>query len=484
MRIGSKSKDSITAQIVRPGTLHLGRRGRKRSTGRMVFIGAMLVVVLALLAGGVFAYISLHPPGRKLDLKVGQEIPNEPINVLILGSDSREGLSAEELKKYDPEGTDRKTGRRSDTIMLLHLDPKQAKAVIVSFPRDLRVTKPDGKVGKINSIYQQGPQAMIDEVARYSGLPIQHYVEVNFEGFKNVVNALGGVSVYFDRPIKEPDSGLNVPSGCVRISGDQALSFVRVRKIDSDFGRIARQQLFIKLMMKKVMSAGTILNPVKLIKLADLFSKNVKTDNDLSIGFVKQLATKLGGFNSENVDMRQLPATPKNINGVSFVVANEEQGRAIFQALRERKPLPDYGRTGVSPLTPADVEVSVLNGTSMVEAAKKEAQHLKVLGFARDPATEEIATGNASAHQRTTVYFKPGNDEKARLVAAIYGAQVAPMPASINVASDVALVLGADYVAGKATPPSPSPSPTGKPLSKPKAGNPLVSDAIHECPSK
>lgn len=445
------------------------RRARRwPRAGRVAFYLGMSLAVLMLVAASLFAYteLKLRAHRQRIEALAGRPA-TEPMNVLALGSDSRADLTAEEQAKYDPEGTERKTGRRADTIVLLHLDERRKQVVLVHFPRDLRVRSPNGRPGKINGVYQQGPDAMVKTVSEFTGLPIHHFLEVNFSGFNNIVNALGGVEVYFERPIREPDSGLDVPRGCVELKGDQALAFVRIRKIDDDFGRIARQQLFVKLMMDKMTRPGTVLNPVKVVRLVGLFAENVTTDADLSLRDLQGLALRLRDFKSGNVDMRVVPSTGANIRGTSFVIHNERQTAALFAAIRERRPLPDYGRTGVSPLDPGGVRITVLNGTGVTGLAAKAQSEVAADGY------HVVGRGDAdrSDYERTIVFFKEGSDEKARLVAARYGVEVRPIPAAIVVDSEVALVLGRDYAEGRATPPPPPPAGT------PKGQKPLV----HEC---
>lgn len=456
-------------EIIKSGRGYRPRRRMPRGVGRVVTYVVLFILILAVLGTGVYAYVSvkLRPGGSQEIAGLQSKKSKEPMNVLVLGSDSREGLSPEELKRYDPEGVDRKTGKRADTIILLHIDEKRDKAVLIHFPRDLRVTYPNGKPGKVNGAYQKGPGEMVETVKKFTGLPIHHYVEVNFSGFNNMVDILGGVKVQFARAIKEPDSGLNVPKGCVNLEGDQALAFVRVRKIDSDFGRIERQQLFVKLMMDKLTKAGTLLNPVKVVRLVNQFSENVKTDADLNVNEMKTLALRLRGFNSGKVDMRVVPSAGARIKGVSYVIANDKQTKLLFSAMQEREPLPDYGRTGVSSLEPADVRVTVLNSTGVPDTAKKEADVLTAAGFPAPP------TGNASPHNKTTVYYEEGNEEKAQMIASRYGADMKIKPESIKVDTELALVLGADYAQGKATPPPPPPPGKSKPAEP--AVKPLVS---------
>ncbi len=440
------------------------RRRRRRGFRRWLAYFMIFMSVVALIAVSVFAYVHLKLQANSDDIaSLSSRAPSEPMNVLVLGSDSRQDLSPEEQEKYDPEGVDRRTGRRADTIILLHLDERRDQAVLVSFPRDLLVDLPGGKEGKINGSYQGGPDDVIQTVEKFTGLPVHHYIEANFTGFKNISNALGGVKVFFERPINDPDSGLVVPKGCVELKGDMALSFVRSRKIDSDFGRIERQQLFLKLMMEKVTSTGTMLNPVRVVSLVNIFAENVKTDTEMSPNDMRKIAWRLRRFDPKNLDMRVVPSAGARIRGASYVVANEKQKTGLFTAIKERKPLPDYGRTGVSAVEPSQVRLSLLNGTNVAGMAKNAVDEFKAKGF------DVVAVGDAdrSDYTKSVVVFKDGYEEHGRLVAAQYGADLKPMPKNFLLDTEVGIVLADDYAQGKAVPPPPPPPGKAPPAPKP-----------------
>jgi LCP family protein required for cell wall assembly len=429
----------------------------------------VLLMLVAFFVVGVLAYVQIKlKSGPDLAEFTATRTPEEPMNVLVLGSDARDVLPEDELQQFDPSGHDRTTGRRADTIILVHIDEKREQAVVLHFPRDLLVKYPNGKEGKINGAYQDGPGAVIDTVEGFTGLPVHHYVEANFVGFRNIVDALGGVQVHFEKPIQDKDSGLNVPAGCIHLQGDQALAFVRVRKIDDDFGRIARQQLFMSLMMEKLASAGTVFNPVKVIKLVNLFSENVTTDADISLGDARKLAFRLKSFDPKKVDMRVVPSASKSIRRVSYVVANQGQTQALFAAIRERRTLPDWGRTGVSAIIPGEVKITALNGTPAPGLAAKGGDDLKAKGF------QLVASGNADHpnYRKTTVFHVDGFPDQAGLVAGHYGATVKPIPKQIAPTSEIVVVFGADYAEGKATPPPPPPPSKTKAPQKP---------LIHRC---
>lgn len=442
--------------------LKSGRNSRRRGAAgrRALRVIAVLVsvgAVAALLAGAVMLYLQIRVKGSQKDIgKLTPVTSAQPMNVLVLGSDSRAGLSAAEQKSFGDTGV--VPGRRADTIMLLNLNKQ--KVVLVQFPRDLRVTRPDGTLGKINSVYAGGPEAMVTTVSRFTGLPINHYVEVDFNGFNGLTRALGGVKVYFERPVKDRDSGLDVPKGCVSIEGPQALAFVRARKIDDDFGRIYRQQLFLKLMVEKIAAPGTLLRPDRVISLVNVFSRNVTYDAQMNLSDIRRLALRLRGFKSGNLDMRVVPSAGARIGGTDFVVANEMQSRALFSAIASGGPLPPYGTTAVSAVDPAQFSVSLLNGTDVDKLAKNEAGVLTGKGY------QVVETSNAPPLARTTVYYSPGFQDQARLLSKLYSAGLKPLPAALAAKGQVAVVLGKDFADARV----PATSPGAAGIATPAAG--------------
>jgi LCP family protein required for cell wall assembly len=391
------------------------------------------------------------------------------MNVLVLGSDSRAVLDPQDLQHYDPNATDRNSGQRADSIVLLHVDPTAAKAVALALPRDLRVPAPGGGFQKINGFYNQGITAMVKAVHDFTGLPVNHYVEVNFNSFRTITSALGGVNVRFTRKVVDPDSGLNQAAGCNLLTGDQALAFVRVRHIDSDYGRIARQQLFVKLMMQKVLSAGTLLNPQKVVSLINLGAGNVGHDSGLGLSTMSSMALRFRHFSSNDLDFRVVPSLPQPDG---YVVANPAQSAALFTALRTGRQLPDYGKQGVSAVDASNVAATILNGTKLAGVAAQASAALSAKGYT------VVRTGNAdrSDYAATVVYYTAGNQQKAQFLATqlFGGAQVQPVPATLNVtAGDAVVVLGKDYsptaVAPKASGSTNPLLPAGPPVAEPAA---------------
>ncbi|MEA2501747.1 MAG: hypothetical protein QOD01_1858 [Actinomycetota bacterium] len=435
-------------------------------------LGTLALLALVVFIAGVALFFHTRALVDRTGTVCPACAPQEPqaaMNVLVLGSDSRAVLDPQDLQHYDPNATDRNSGQRADSIVLLHVDPTAAKAVALALPRDLRVPAPGGGFQKINGFYNQGITAIVKAVHDFTGLPVNHYVEVNFNSFRTITNALGGVNVRFTRKVVDPDSGLNQTAGCNLLTGDQALAFVRVRHIDSDYGRIARQQLFVKLMMQKVLSAGTLLNPQKVVSLINLGAGNVGHDSGLGLSTMSSMALRFRHFSSNDLDFRVVPSLPQPDG---YVVANTAQSTALFTALRTGRQLPDYGKQGVSAVDASNVAATILNGTKLAGVAAQARTSLEAKGYT------VVKTGNAdrSDYAATVVYYTAGNQQKAQFLATqlFGGAQVQPVPAALNVTTgDAVVVLGKDYSPNVAAPKAPGSTnpllPAGPPVVEPAA---------------
>lgn len=444
---GDQHVDPATGQ--QPDVTSRPRRRRLRRLVARVVLGLVaLVVTLALASGGIFVYARVRLNQAKVTcgacrVDTASSALAGPMNILVLGSDARPGQA--------------ELGQRADTIAILHVDfsstPSAGKAVLINIPRDLRVKAPDGQFVKINSFYNTGPSAMVQAVTAFTGLSIDHYVEVNFAGFASLVDTLGGVRMRFSQAITDPNSGLDVPAGCVTLHGDQALAFVRLRSIDSDYGRIARQQLFVQLVMRQLLSAGTLLNPVKVVDLADLAAANVKTDTGLGTALMERLALQLRDFEPGNLDFRVVPAFNQTIGGVAFLTPYAGESASLFDAIRNGDPLPDYGTQGTT-TPPPGVEVVLLNGSGQADAGAQAAVDLQGAGY------DVLTTGSAggTTYPSSGVFFTPGNQDRATALAQAFGeAAPQPLPAALaaqvpagGAGAGVVLLLGQDYQAGMA----------------------------------
>ena len=448
----------------------------------MVFIAGFLVasLVMATVTAAALVWYGERHLGK---LDVATQIPGDMDgdgtvdipelrdvrNVLVVGSDSREGLSRKERKRL---GTGQFGGTRTDTVMIVQLDPNRHGAAMLSFPRDLLVTLCDESQGRINSAYEigrssgvGGPTCLVQTVTKFTGIPIHHYVQIDFQGFVNVVDTLGGVRMYLDEPIQDEDAHVDLPAGCVTLNGTEALGFVRVRKIDSDFGRIARQQRFIREIIDKVSSAQVALNIPKLFRLVDAGAKAVETDPSLKLGVMRQIAFAFREISSDNIDSRTVPAFNRSISGVAYVVADPEPAEALFDAFRRGVAAPkDVGRKGPADVTISDVPpVTVLNGTKVTGLAAAAAHALEVRGF------EVATTGDAKDQKQdvTQIFYPPDRREEADLLLTVFRR---PNVVLEENAEGLRVEVGADADKERLlaerppsnAPPSPGPTPTYK----------------------
>lgn len=238
------------------------RRSRRPLTVRILRIGLVVLVAVALLAPAAVVLLLPREPVDGL-AHGGVGLGGGPLHVLITGSDSREGLTAEERIALT---TGSAGGERADTIILLTVHG--GRAGLLSFPRDLSVERCDGSVGRINgALAIGGPACLVETVHRVSGIRAHHHVAVTFGGFRDVVDAVGGVELCLDRPIQDRSAGIDLPAGCQVLDGAEALGFVRVRKIDSDLARIKRQQQFLHALAGELVDPTLIVRPWRLVPL-------------------------------------------------------------------------------------------------------------------------------------------------------------------------------------------------------------------------
>lgn len=273
----------------------------------------------------------------------GRPLPTGALNVLLVGTDTREGENA----AYGSDGGG--AAQRSDTTILLHVPEGRRNALGVSFPRDLMVDvpacrKPDGGVsepyfGMFNSAMSLGGTACtISTVEHLTGVRVDHQITVDFVGFKKLVDALGGVPVHLDQPIDDQDARLHVPTGDVTLDGEQALGFVRVRKSlgdGSDLQRIQRQQLFLHAMIAKVKKESLLTSPSRMYTILDTATKAITTDPGLgSLSDLYSLLASLRNIPESAVAFETVPITAyqRDPNRVAMV---RPEADVLFARLRD-----------------------------------------------------------------------------------------------------------------------------------------------------
>jgi LCP family protein required for cell wall assembly len=397
---------------------------RRRYLLRTLAILAVLVAVLAS-AGLVYGYRYADRLVRKGKRPVANLTPvgsGQPMNILLVGSDSRTGLTRRQLGRIQ---TVKVPGRRTDTIMVLHVSPRRDKAVMVSLPRDLRTTV-DGRTSKINAAFAVGgPGLLVRTVEQTTGLPINHYAEIDFAGFLKVVDALGGITLCnrSGHRLDDPYANLHMGPGCKDMRGIQALAFVRARHVDSDFGRIGRQQEFMRAVVAKLESRGSLVNLPKLMGIADVATDHIRTDQALSTPTAIGLARRLRKLDPASIDMRVYPsvASPPRCAGCAALVDPLPEAAILMRALRrDAGQLPPVGLPGNKGVSLATTSVTILNGGGVQGAASRAAADLRRLGV------RVAGTGNATqpTGQSSTLAYPPGLEQQARLLGAVLGGGV------------------------------------------------------------
>ena len=264
------------------------QRPRRRWGRTLLRVLKWAVIAYLVWIVGLLAYAALN-------IQKTEAMPPVPIADtegtvwLLVGSDSRAGLSAKEQKKLH---TGDEEGQRTDTIMLVSMRAGEAPK-LVSVPRDSWVTIPahagsdgtqvDARGGKINAAFAYGGAPLLSETIEYNtGLRVDHYMEVGMGGIVSMTDAVGGVEVCFDEPISDEKSGLDVEAGCQTLEGKQALAWVRMRYADpkGDIGRMERQQKYVALMMDQMLSWQTVLNPVRQWEVVNAVLESVVVDLD------------------------------------------------------------------------------------------------------------------------------------------------------------------------------------------------------------
>ena len=242
----------------------------------------ILLLLLILWLVGVPAY-AWTQVARVDAAPAGQRPADQPGKTfLLVGSDSRAGLSKAEQKRL---GTGSTGGQRTDTIMIVYLPPG-GKPALISVPRDSYVDIPKNGKNKINAAYAfGGPELLVQTVEQNTGLRRDGYMEIGFGGFVNIIDALGGIRMCLPNAIKDRDSHIDLPKGCQTLSGTEALGYVRMRKADplGDLGRVQRQREMLAAVAKKAASPATVLNPVRYWKFNMATADAIKLGRDTSL---------------------------------------------------------------------------------------------------------------------------------------------------------------------------------------------------------
>jgi LCP family protein required for cell wall assembly len=362
------------------------RRRRRRWSAKRRILTALgvVIVLLGAAAGSGYAYLRYEwGKVQKVDCTSCAVVASSiaPFNVLIVGSDSRVGNTGQAAKSF---GTASEVGgQRSDTIKILHVNPQAGTAQLLSIPRDTWVQmsglpESSGLTGaqKINTAFNDGPVPLVDTIQNTFGIPINHFVVVDFLGLINAVQSVGGINMNLNYPVRDDDNGNNnsgldiTTTGCQTLNGNQVLALARSRYFQyddpaeggwngdptSDLGRIQRQNEIIEALMSKVESTY---NPLTLKSFLDSVVHDITVDQNLSLTEIYDLADKYHAFSPSNLQVLTLPTmSEQNYGGDIQVVEEPEAQQMLTQFL---------GTTPNTPTTPPldenDDPITVQAGT-------------------------------------------------------------------------------------------------------------------------
>lgn len=403
------------------------KRKHMRHWWQWVLLGSLVLVLLV----AAVLFLKLKAAEDQMHAGGPGELPQveegKPFNALLVGSDSREGLTEEEQLDLGAKAVG---GERADTIILAHIDPNTNRVTMVQFPRDLWVPV-NGVDNKINAALEKGPRNLVKTIEDLTGITINRYAQVNIAGFRDVIDAIGGVEVCIAEPIPfDSQTGLEITPdevGMVKFDGDRALRFVRSRAFTTgDFERIQNQQKFLAAAIDKALSLGNLFRPDRIHRLLDVAGDNLSTDQDQSINGLRHLGNRFRSFDPEHYEAYIAPNLgTANLDGVSVVLQNEPAMKLMFEAVRNNESPAEYD--GVPNVDPTTVKVGVYNGTFEEGKASAAADALRTATDLGSGPVEVVGIADAGRRNYTETVIRYESDTKSMaelIAAAIPGAEL------------------------------------------------------------
>jgi LCP family protein required for cell wall assembly len=398
-----------------------------------------IITVLVLANLGVLAFIWVVQTGNTLfeDANTDEAVADvlDPLSggdrtFLVVGSDSREGLD-------DLEGFGDFSGARGDVVMLVKVDPSGDGVTMLSLPRDLWVSIPGHGENRINAAYAfGGPSLMVETIQSNFDIEINHYVEIDFVGFQNLVDELGGITIDFPYPARDVKSGLDVDAGSQTLDGQQALAYARSRRYQelqdgswrsveaNDIGRAGRQQDVMRALLARLKSPSSVADAGNL---ASSVSRHMTVDSNLANESIASMVWDFRGLITGSVDGMTLPTTGATIRGSSVQMAKEPEASEMLAQFRSG-----------SVSTATSLVLEVLNGSGRNGAAGEVSETLESLGF----TIESIGNAGTSSYAQTTVIVPEGSEDGDTITSAL-GFGVVEFGAVDN-GYDAVVIVGSD----------------------------------------
>jgi len=403
---------------------------------KRVTIAVTLMLVATVAAVGVWAYSTLSSAGKTMNQQpgiddnltraLGTRVKHEPFNVLLLGSDAR------------PSDED----ARADTIIVARVDVETGKVWLVSIPRDTRAEIPGHGTGKINgALFYGGPSLMVETVTNLLDIPIHHYMAVDWIGFQNVVDAMGGVWIDVDVEIDDPKAASHSPGlrarriapGYQMLDGEHALTYVRSREFpDADFTRMQHQQAFFKALADQATKAGNVLKIPSMVRELAQY-----TSTDMRVGDLIDLANALRDVGSDKMETATLLGEWRS----PYVWTDEENKAFLIDAMLNGRSFDETATAEAGTIAPATVSVTVRNGAGIEGSAAAAAGILRTAGY----AVGEVGNANQFVYDETLVVYKNSREAAVQVAEALPRARVVESRGMYVFSSEILVVVGKDY---------------------------------------
>ncbi|MGW7822255.1 LCP family protein [Streptomyces puniciscabiei] len=466
-----------------------GRRGRPVGRGRKVLkvLGIGLSVIIVVTAGAgwwFYQHLNGNIHSVALDGKGGTEkadaFGRTPINILVMGSDGRTS-KADCALGGGCSKTGVQTGSNADVEMVVHISADRSNATVMSIPRDTMTRVPackdsesgqstSGYYGQINSALQYGPACQVATVHQLTGIPIDHFVKLDFSGVVKMSDAVGGVSVCVSDDVYDTYSHLKLSKGTHTLKGEAALEFVRSRHgfgDGSDLGRTISQHIFLSSMIRKFKSAGTLTDPTAVYGLADAATKALTVDDGLdSVKKLISLASDVNKVPTKRMTFTTMQTAPDPNNkervvvgpGAKTLFSTIANDQSLTTGSGKKSAAASATAKATTPAVPASqIAVTVENGTTVTGRASDIATALTDQGF-----SSATTTANAPSPATTTsLTYGTGQQDEAKTAAKALGLPSSHLKQGTG--TGLTLVIGSDWPSGTTFPggsSSPAPADT------------------------
>lgn len=408
---------------------------RRKLLIKRVTLGVLATILVLVLGGVAWAYSMFHAAQTTMNKNMPEQSeikgvltkrePKQPFTVLLLGSDMRKGEES----------------ARADSIIVARIDPENDRVWLLSIPRDTRAKIPGYGVDKINAAhFHGGPKLMIQTVEDLLGMPINHYMDINFSGFVGAVDSLGGVWVDVPSEINDPKAAsgsrnrvTHVDAGYQLLNGEAALTFVRSRDyVDADFTRMKNQQLFFRALADQVTKLDNVFKVPGMVKdVAQHMS------SDMTVADMIEVAVALRDMGGKNMETATLAGEWRS----PYVWLDEDRKEFLVNAMMQGRSFDDTSTVGAADINPSSISVTVRNGAGIEGCATTAADILKGAGY----TVGEVGNANQFVYEETLVVYKTGEAKAVQVGKALPKARVVESRGMYSFATDVLVVVGKDY---------------------------------------